>query len=62
MRRSRGSRDRRGAGRFFSLLLGGALFVVHAYFNRGVVAVESSKQIMLTLDDLRQLNLYFESQ
>jgi hypothetical protein len=44
------------------LLLGAAMFALHAYMNRGATGVESSKQIALTLDDLRQLDLYFESQ
>jgi peptidyl-prolyl cis-trans isomerase C len=44
------------------LLLGAALFAAYGYFNRGPGGVESSKQITLTLDDLRQLDLYFESQ
>src|SRR5215510_4052281 len=44
------------------LLLGVALFVVDRYLHRGPIGVESSKQIALTLDDLRQLDLYFESQ
>jgi peptidyl-prolyl cis-trans isomerase C len=44
------------------LLLGAALFAVYTYMNRGGSGVESSKQIALTLDDLRQLDLSFESQ
>ena len=44
------------------LLLGIALFAAYAYVQRGRGGVESSKQIQLTLDDLRQLDLYFESQ
>ncbi|HXJ34087.1 MAG TPA: peptidylprolyl isomerase [Candidatus Eisenbacteria bacterium] len=44
------------------LVLGLALFVVNGYMNRGRSGVEPSRQIALTLDDLRQLTLYFESQ
>src|SRR6516225_448229 len=44
------------------LLLGLLLFCVYAYINRGRGGVESSKQIELTLDDLRQMEMYFESQ
>jgi len=42
------------------LLLGGALFAVYGLLHRG--GVESSRQIVLTLDDVRQLDAYFESQ
>jgi hypothetical protein len=44
------------------LVLGIALFVVDDYIRRGHGGVEPSKQIALTLDDLRQLDMYFESQ
>jgi peptidyl-prolyl cis-trans isomerase C len=44
------------------LLLGVALFAVNAYTQRGRGGVESSKQIALSLDDVRQLAMYFESQ
>src|SRR5262249_16148906 len=44
------------------LLLGVALFAVSAYTHRGRGGVESSKQIALSLDDVRQLAMYFESQ
>ncbi len=44
------------------LVLGVALFVVDGYVHRGRGGVESSKEIALTLDDLRQLDVYFESQ
>ena len=44
------------------VLLGLLLFGVYAYINRGRGGVESSKQIELTLDDLRQMEMYFESQ
>ncbi len=44
------------------LVLGVALFAVDGYVHRGRGGVESSKEIALTLDDLRQLDIYFESQ
>ena len=44
------------------LLLGVALFAVSAYTHRGRGGVESSKQIALGLDEVRQLVMYFESQ
>ncbi len=44
------------------LLLGLALFAVYAYMQRGRGGVESSRQIVLSLDDLRQTEIYFESQ
>ncbi len=44
------------------LLLGVALFGVYGYMQRGRGGVESSKQISLTLDELRQMDIYFESQ
>jgi peptidyl-prolyl cis-trans isomerase C len=44
------------------LVLGIALFAVDGYLHRGRGGVESSKEIALTLDALRQLDLYFESQ
>jgi hypothetical protein len=44
------------------LLLGVALFAAYGYMQRGRGGVESSRQIALRLDDLRQLDLYFESQ
>ncbi len=44
------------------LLLGVALFGVYGYMQRGRGGVESSKQISLTLDELRQMDVYFESQ
>ena len=44
------------------LLLGVALFAVYGYTQRGRGGVESSKQIALSLDDVRQLAMYFESQ
>ena len=44
------------------LLLGLSLFAIYAYLNRGRIGIESSKQIVLSLDELRQLDVYFESQ
>ena len=44
------------------LLLGLLLFGIYAYLNRGRLGVESSRQIALSLDELRQMDLYFESQ
>ena len=44
------------------LVLGAVLFVAYAYINRGRGGVEPSKQIVLSLDDLRQMEIYFVSQ
>jgi peptidyl-prolyl cis-trans isomerase C len=44
------------------LLIGLALFAIYAYMHRGRIGVESSRQIALSLDDLRQMDLYFVSQ
>ncbi|HEY4959571.1 MAG TPA: peptidylprolyl isomerase [Terriglobales bacterium] len=44
------------------LLLGLVLFVTYAYLQRGRGGVESSKQIALSLDDLRTMDVYFQSQ
>jgi len=44
------------------LLLGLVLFAVYAYLHHGRIGVESSRQIALSLDDLRQMEMYFESQ
>ena len=44
------------------LLLGVALFAVYGYINRGRAGIESSKQIVLSMDDLRQMDIYFVSQ
>src|SRR5271167_2147796 len=44
------------------LLLGAVLFVAYAYMQRGRGGVESSKQIALSLDDLRTMDMYFQSQ
>jgi len=44
------------------LILGALLFAVYSYINRGRPGVESSKQIVVTLDELREMEVYFESQ
>ena len=44
------------------LVLGLVVFAVYGYMHRGRGGVESSKQIALTLDDLRTMDAYFESQ
>jgi len=44
------------------LLLGLVLFGVYTYLHRGRGGIESSKQIALTIDDLRIMDSYFESQ
>src|ERR1022692_4221916 len=44
------------------LLIGTAVFAVYAYTHRGRGGFESSRQIALSLDDLRTMDIYFESQ
>ena len=44
------------------LLIGLVLFGLYGYLHRGRGGVESSRQIALTLDDLRTMDMYFESQ
>ncbi len=44
------------------LVLGVALFGIYGYMQRGRGGVESSRQINLSLDELRQMDMYFESQ
>jgi peptidyl-prolyl cis-trans isomerase C len=44
------------------LLIGIVLFALYDYMNRGRIGVDSSKQIALSLDDLRTMEAYFESQ
>jgi peptidyl-prolyl cis-trans isomerase C len=44
------------------LLIGIAVFAVYAYTHRGRGGFESSRQIALSLDDLRLMDTYFESQ
>lgn len=44
------------------LLLGLVLFAVYGYMQRGRGGVESSRQIAVSLDELQQMDAYFESQ
>jgi len=44
------------------LLIGLLLFGVYAYTNRGRIGIESPRQIVLSLDDLRTMTAYFDSQ
>jgi peptidyl-prolyl cis-trans isomerase C len=44
------------------LLIGAALFAIYYYINRGRIGIEPSKQIIVSLDDLRVMETYFESQ
>jgi peptidyl-prolyl cis-trans isomerase C len=44
------------------LLLGFVIFAVYAFVHRGRDGFESSRQILLSLDELRQMDMYFESQ
>ena len=44
------------------LLMGLVLFGVYAYINRGRALIESPSQIVLSLDELRTMTAYFESQ
>jgi peptidyl-prolyl cis-trans isomerase C len=44
------------------LLLGATMFAANTWLNRGRGGVEVSRQIALTLDDLRQIDLAFQSQ
>jgi hypothetical protein len=44
------------------LLIGVLLFGVYAYTNRGRIGIESPRQIVLSLDELRTMTAYFESQ
>src|SRR5260370_37537621 len=43
------------------LLIGAFLFGIYAYKNHRLSGVEPSKQIVLSLDDLRVMEAYFES-
>jgi hypothetical protein len=43
-------------------VIGIALFAAYGYLHRGATTVEPSRRILLTLDDLRQLDAYFEAQ
>jgi len=44
------------------VLLGLVLFAAYTYMQRGRGGVEQSRQIALSLYDLRQMDVYFESQ
>src|SRR5208283_3637711 len=44
------------------LFIGIVVFAVYAYMHRGRGGVESSKQIVLSLDELQQMDTYFVSQ
>jgi hypothetical protein len=44
------------------LLIGVVLFAVYAYTNRGRIGIESPRQVVLSLDQLRTMEAYFESQ
>jgi peptidyl-prolyl cis-trans isomerase C len=44
------------------LLIGIAVFAVYAYTHRGRGGFESSRQITLSVDELGQMDMYFESQ
>jgi len=44
------------------LLIGITVFAVYAYTHRGRGGFESSRQIRLSLDELAQMDMYFESQ
>ena len=43
------------------LFIGIVVFAVYAYMHRGRGGVESSRQIVLNLDELRQMDMYFAS-
>ena len=44
------------------LLIGLVLFGVYAYTNRGRIGIESPREILLSLDELRTMTVHFESQ
>lgn len=44
------------------LVLGALLFAIYSYLNRGRGGVESSKQIVVSIDDLRTMDAFFETQ
>lgn len=44
------------------LLIGLLLFGIYAYTNRSRIGIESPRQIVLSLDELRTMTAYFESQ
>src|SRR5271154_30169 len=44
------------------LLIGLALFLIYSWMHRDASSVAPARQIALTLDDLRTMDIYFESQ
>ncbi len=44
------------------LVIGVLLFGIYAYTNRGRIGIESPRQIVLSLDELATMEMYFESQ
>jgi hypothetical protein len=44
------------------LLIGVALFAVYTFLNRGRLGIEPTRQIVVSVDDLRTMETYFESQ
>ena len=44
------------------LLIGVVLFAVYTYINRGRIGIASPRQIVLSLDELATMEMYFESQ
>lgn len=44
------------------LLIGAALFGIYAYMQHGRIGVASSHKIILTMDDIRQMDMYWVSQ
>lgn len=44
------------------VVIGVALFVIYSYINRGRIGIEPSRQIVVSLDELRIMETYFESQ
>jgi len=44
------------------LIIGAALFGIYSYMNRGRVGIDPSRQIVVSLDDLRVMDTYFVSE
>jgi peptidyl-prolyl cis-trans isomerase C len=44
------------------LVIGAVLFGLYAYVNRGRNGIDPSREIVVSLDDLRQMDLYFQTQ
>ena len=44
------------------LLIGGVMFAIYAYFERGPATAETSKEIRLTPDDVLAMGTYFQAQ